>query len=86
MARPASQPARISSENQVLNEQQWIHAGTKINEARSKLNSLKMSVQKLAKDMSSDDASKATLIQVNGNYYLLLHLMFQLLNLGLKFS
>ena len=87
MARPASRPAQIpSGENSLLTEQQWQHVGLKIQEARSKMNTLKNAVAKTAKELPSGDDQKSVLIQVNSHNHLLLHLMFQLLNLSLMFS
>ena len=86
MARPVSRPSQVASGAQPLTEEQWNSILPKINEARSKLNSLKSAVAKLAKEMPPGDDQKAVLIDINGHNYLLLHLMFQLLNLSLMFS
>ena len=86
MARPVSRPSQVASGAQPLTEEQWNSILPKINEARQKLNSLKSAVAKLAKEMPPGDDQKAVLIDINGHNYLLLHLMFQLLNLSLMFS
>ena len=86
MARPVSRPSQVSSGAQPLTEEQWVLVLAKITEARSKLNTLKHSVAKMAKEMATGDDQKSVLMDINSHNYLLLHLMFQLLNLSLMFS
>ena len=86
MARPVTRPSQVSSGAQPLTEEQWVLVLAKITEARSKLNTLKHSVAKMAKEMATGDDQKSVLMDINSHNYLLLHLMFQLLNLSLMFS
>jgi len=86
VARQVSRPAQISSGAQPLTEEQWVLVLAKITEARSKLNTLKGSVSKMAREMPPGDDQKVVLMDINSHNYLLLHLMFQLLNLSLVYS
>ena len=73
MARKVSRPEYIGA--QPLTEEQWVLVLGKINEARSKLNTLKGSVAKMAREMPPGDDQKGVLMDINSHNYLLLHLM-----------